>query len=189
MHGHKISCQHSLYFLTFTIVGWIDVFSRQSYRDIVIESLKYCQKEKGLHINAFVIMSNHLHLIAHSPENRLSDIIRDFKKFTSRQITKSILQNPGESRSVWMLKLFKYNARFNKKNESFQFWRKDNNPVELFNPKWIQQKINYIHQNPVRAAIVEKPEHYINSSARNYLDKSGILDVEVIDMDPNANYF
>ena len=80
-----------MYFLTITVVGWIDVFTRQSYRDFVIDSLKYCQHSKGLNIYAYVIMSNHLHMIVHSPEGKLSDIIRDFKKFTSRKITKFII--------------------------------------------------------------------------------------------------
>ena len=177
-----------MYFLTITVVGWIDVFSRQSYRDIVIDSLKYCHHSKGLNIYAYVIMSNHLHMIVQSPEGKLSAIIRDFKKFTSRQIMKSIIENPKESRSVWMLKLFRYFAKFNKKNENYQFWKKDNRPIELFNPKWINQKINYIHQNPVQAGIVDQPEHYIYSSARDYLGRKGILDVGIIDVDSDANY-
>jgi len=189
MNGHKIINQHSLHFLTFTVVGWIDVFTRKQYRDILIESLKFCQNEKGLRINAFVIMSNHMHLIAHSHETNLSDIIRDFKKYTSSQIIKAIINNPKESRAEWMLKLFKYYARYNKNNTNYQFWRQTNKPTELINSKWINQKINYIHLNPVRAGIVALPEQYIYSSAKNYLRENGILEVDVIDVDNDANYF
>ncbi len=188
MHGNKIVNQHSLYFLTFTIVGWIDVFTRQNYRDIVIESLKICQEKKGLHVNAYVIMSNHMHIIAHSSENKLSNIIRDFKKFTSTQIIKTIKENPKESRAEWMLKLFKYYAKYNKNNMTYQFWRQYNKPIELISPKWINQKINYIHLNPVRAGIVESPEKFIYSSAKNYLGESSILDVKVIDINNYASY-
>lgn len=189
MHGHKIINQHSLHFLTFTVVGWIDVFTRKRYKDILIESMKYCQKEKGLYLNAFVIMSNHMHIIAHSPESKLSDIIRDFKKYTSKEIIKAITENPKESRAEWMLKLFKYYAKYNKNNATYQFWKQDNRPIELINPKWINQKINYIHLNPVRAGIVELPEQYVYSSARNYLGESGVLELELIDVDNDANYF
>lgn len=57
--GYIIHDQQAIYYMTFTVVGWIDVFSRQQYRDIIIESLKYCQAHKGLHLHAYVIMSNH----------------------------------------------------------------------------------------------------------------------------------
>lgn len=94
LHGHKIINQNALHFLTFTVVGWVDVFSRDKYREIIIDSLIYCQKEKGLIINAYVIMSNHVHLICYTKEPfQLSDFIRDFKKFTSKSILESIQSN------------------------------------------------------------------------------------------------
>jgi REP element-mobilizing transposase RayT len=100
MHGHKIINQNGLHYLTLTTVGWVDVFTRVDYRDVLIESLNYCQKHKGLVINAYVIMSNHVHLICYAKEGyRLSDILRDFKTFTSKTITKDIIQNTTESRS------------------------------------------------------------------------------------------
>ncbi len=92
---YKIEDQQGVYFLTSTIIGWVDVFTRQSYRDIIIESLNHCQKEKGLRLFAFVIMSNHIHYIAAGNEtNSISDIIRDFKKFTSARIKKKYWRNP-----------------------------------------------------------------------------------------------
>jgi REP element-mobilizing transposase RayT len=100
MHGHKIINQNGLHYLTLTTVGWVDVFTRVDYRDVLIESLNYCQKHKGLVINAYVIMSNHVHLICYAKEGyRLPDILRDFKTFTSKTITKDIIQNTTESRS------------------------------------------------------------------------------------------
>ena len=88
--GYKIHDKDGAYFLTFQIVGWVDLFSRQEYRDIVIESLKYCQKEKGLNLFAYVIMSNHIHLLAQSEVGNLSGFIRDFKNFTSKRFIDSI---------------------------------------------------------------------------------------------------
>lgn len=117
MHGHKIVNQNHIHFITPTIVGWVDVFTKKIYRDIVIDSLIYCQQVKGLNIHAYVIMSNHLHLVISASEGyELSNIIRDFKKHTSKQIIKTILETAEESRSEWMLRLFKYYAKYNKNN-------------------------------------------------------------------------
>ena len=96
--SYKIEDQEALYFLTFSTVGWVDLFTRRKYKDVLIESLKYCQEEKGLELYCWVIMSNHVHLIARAKEGfRLSDILRDFKKFTSKKIIKEI-EEQGESR-------------------------------------------------------------------------------------------
>lgn len=91
--GYKIRDQDAYHFLTFTVVGWIDIFSRQCYRDIIINSFKYCQEHKGLKIGAWVIMSNHIHVIWKAQHNNLSDVIRDFKTFTSKAISKQINQS------------------------------------------------------------------------------------------------
>ena len=90
--GYKITDQGAMYFVSFAVVSWVDVFSRREYRDLIIESLKYCQKEKGLVIYAWCIMSNHFHLIISAEESNLIDVLGDFKKFTSKQILKSIIE-------------------------------------------------------------------------------------------------
>lgn len=183
MHGHKIVNQNALHFLTMTVVGWLDVFSRPIYRDIILDSFKYCQQEKGLVINAYVVMSNHIHWIGYAKEGyELSNIIRDFKKHTAKQIIKQMLENSKESRAEWMLRLFKYYAKFNNDNTTYQFWKKGNHPEELYSTEWIFQKLNYIHQNPVRNKLVEEPSHYLYSSARQYENQKGLLEVELIDM-------
>ena len=107
MSKYRIWEQNGLNYVTLTVVGWIDIFSRQRYRDIVIESLRYCQKEKGLHIMGYVLMSNHLHMIVGTERYALSDVLRDFKKFTANQILKSIETEP-ESRREWLLYLFSF---------------------------------------------------------------------------------
>ncbi|PSR11595.1 MAG: transposase [Bacteroidetes bacterium] len=189
MHGHKIVNQNALHFLTMTVVGWLDVFSRQAYRDVLLDSFRHCQQEKGLVVNAYAIMSNHLHLIAYTKEGYLlSEILRDFKKYTSKQIIKQIIENPKESRAEWMLRLFKYYAKNNNNNETYQFWQNDNHPVELSSPNWIFEKLNYIHQNSVKNGLVEQPEHYLYSSARQYLGQEGLLEVSVIDLGFTEGY-
>src|ERR1044072_108109 len=106
--GYVIRDQNATHFMTFTVCGWIDLFSRKEYRDILINSFKYCQTEKGLILNAYVIMSNHVHLIAGAREGFiLSDIVRDFKKFTHKTIM-PVIQSDQESRRLWMTHQFKY---------------------------------------------------------------------------------
>ena len=189
MGGYKIVNQHELHYLTMTVVGWIDVFTRKDYKDIIIESLKYCQKEKGLLLFAYVIMSNHLHLIVRAGgEQGLSSIVRDFKKYTSKTIIASIQHHPQESRRDWMMRMFKYYAKYNKRNKEYQFWQQDNHPIELISPKWINQKIDYIHFNPVQAGIVDKAEEYLYSSARNYRNREGLIEVEVLDIRDGIGY-
>jgi REP element-mobilizing transposase RayT len=99
--GYKIERTDNLYYLTFQIVGWVDIFTRKVYRDIVIESLRYCQKNKGLNLYAYVIMSNHIHLLAQSRNSDLSSFIRDFKHYTSTKIKEEILSR-NENRREWM---------------------------------------------------------------------------------------
>ena len=177
--GYKIRNQAAIHFITFAVVEWVDVFTRKDYRDIVLESLKHCQTEKGLLLHCWCLMSNHPHLIISAKNNNLSDILRDFKKFTSKQIIEAIKANKQESRKDWMLKIFREEGMKNSRNKIYQFWRQDNQPQELYSPAFIFQKINYIHNNPVEAAIVERPEHYLYSSAKDYFEtkKCGLLDV------------
>jgi len=173
---YKIYDQSKAYYLTFTVVGWIDIFSRKIYKDIIIDSLKYCQQNKALNIFAYVIMTNHLHLLINCDEKNLSDIIRDFKKFTSKKIIATI-KTEKESRREWMLNLFSFEATKHSRNKNFQFWIQESHPVEIYSNKFITQKVNYIHNNPVKAGIVEKPEEYLYSSARNYADMESMIEV------------
>ncbi len=163
--GHQIREQDATHFLTLTIVDWVDVFSRKNYRDIVINSLDYCIKNKGLRIYAYVIMTNHIHLIARSETGKLSDTIRDFKKFTAISILDAIKNEP-ESRREWMLHRFAWNAAQTATNSNYQVWIHDNHPESVYSLKFFNEKLNYIHQNPVRAGWVELPEEYLYSSAK-----------------------
>lgn len=186
--GYQIEDQSALYYLTLQVVDWIDVFTRPIYRDIVIDSLKYCQHNKGLQIFGYVIMSNHIHLIASSPDGHLSETLRDFKKFTARTIVDTI-KDGNESRREWMLNRFEFNAQqhnlsrsIGSRNENYQLWTHENHAVILYSNDFIQEKLEYLHNNPVRARIVEKPEDYLYSSARNYADLDGMIDVDFINM-------
>ena len=157
------------------------MFTRKVYKDVLVDSMTYCIKEKGLSVHAYVIMSNHMHVMMSAKDGyRLSDIVRDFKKHTAKQIIDIILTTKEESRSEWMIKLFKYYAKYNKNNTVYQFWRRDNKPVELSSAKWINQKLAYIHLNPVRVGIVDKTEDYVYSSGRQYIGEEGKLELESV---------
>ena len=176
--GYQIYNQQATYFLTFQVVEWVDVFTRPAYKTILTDCFSFCRKNKGLQLFGYVIMTNHVHLIARAKEGyRLSDIVRDFKKFTANQIL-PMLQGAQESRRDWMLKRFEFAAAAHQRNSHYQFWTHENHAIELFNADFAKQKLAYIHNNPVRAAIVEMPEDYLYSSARNYAGKEGIIDVD-----------
>ncbi len=168
------------YYITMTVVGWVDVFTRKNHREAVIESLKYCQKEKGLIIYAYCIMSNHIHMIVDVNEPYLlKDTIRDFKKFTSKKIVQQI-QCERESRREWMLKFFEQEAGLSEKHKSYKFWQVGNHAIEVFTEKFVWEKINYIHQNPVKAGLVQNEFNWIYSSATNYQDMESVIEVEKI---------
>ena len=177
--GYKIEAQDGVYFLTFQVVKWIDLFTRSGYRDIVIESLKYCRENKQFHIFAYVVMSNHVHLLAQSGTGKMSDSIREFKSFTARKLIEAIATET-ESRREWMLNLFEFSAKQHKRNEKYQLWTHENHAEFGYSEKFMQQKINYIHDNPVRAGIVAKPEDFVYSSAGSYAGMKGLLDVDYV---------
>lgn len=177
--GYKIRDQNAIHYLTCTVVYWIGLFIRPLYRDVIIDSLKYCQQEKQLIIYGYVIMSNHVHLIVQSENSNLSGTIRDFKTYTSKHIIEKIKEYP-ESRREWMLWMFERAAKKHKRNSKYQVWRHNNHPVELESNKFLAQKLEYVHMNPVRACIVQYPEQYLYSSAGVYADMPGVLEVTKI---------
>jgi putative transposase len=179
---YKILDQNRPYYITFAVEEWVDVFTRQYYKDILLDSLRFCQKEKGLIIYAWCLMTNHIHMIVgRKDEYKMEEIIRDFKKYTSVHICRAIENNNLESRRSWMLTIFSKAADESKKHNKFKFWQNEYHPVELFSNEMIDQKLDYIHENPVKEGIVEKPEDYLYSSARNYYGLKGLIDVEFMD--------
>jgi REP element-mobilizing transposase RayT len=177
--GYRIRDQGATHFLTFTVCGWIDIFSRRRYRDLVLESFRFCRKQKGLKIGGYVIMSNHIHTIWTATQRNLSDIIRDFKTFTSKAITASI-QSDIESRREWLLYMFGFFANRTNANTYFKLWTGDNHPEEITSERFIKSKLRYIHENPVKAGLVVSPSHYLYSSASNYETGKGIMEVDLL---------
>lgn len=121
-------------------------------------------------------MSSHIHLIIDSKGiNKLEDIVRDLKKHTSKTILKVITQNPQESRKEWMLWMFERAGKRNVNNKKYQFWQQHNQPIELTSNLLMEQKLNYIHQNPVEAGFVKEPQDYPYSSAIDYAGGKGMV--------------
>jgi putative transposase len=177
---YKIRNQEKIYFVSFAVINWIDVFVRNDYKNIIIESLQYCQKNKGLEIYAWCIMTSHVHLIIGTVNNPMENILRDLKSFTSTKLRKAIEDNMQESRKEWMLWMMKRAGSKNSNNTDFQFWQQNNHPIELWDNYMMQQKLDYIHNNPVEAGFVDEPEFYLYSSARDYTDEKGLLDIKLI---------
>lgn len=178
---YKFNDPDKLYFVSFSIVYWIDLFIRNEYKDILLASWKFCVKEKGMELYAWCIMTSHVHMIIGSHADKLENIMRDMKRHTSKEIKEKIKNLPGESRRNWILWMMERAGKKNSNNIDFQLWQQDNHPVELTNDTITHQKLDYIHYNPVRAGFVEKPEDFLYSSARDYYGGKGLIDVTLLD--------
>ena len=169
-----------LYFTTSTIMYWMDVFTRPLYKHIIVDSLKYCQDSKGLEIYAWVLMTNHLHMIVGTESNhQIGDILRDFKKFTSKAVVKAIEDNQQESRKEWLMDRIRFRGANDSKIVNAKFWQEGSYLESITTYDFYMEKLNYIHMNPVRQEFVDKPEDYLYSSARDYCGGKGLIDVTV----------
>ena len=179
--NYKFHNPEGVYFVSFAVVGWIDVFIRNIYKDIILDSLKFCQEKKGMEIYAWCIMTSHIHLIFRSIYGQKPELLLgDFKRFTSNTIVAAITNNPHESRKEWMLAGFAKAAAKSSNVKHLQLWRHDNKPIELWSNKVIDEKIDYIHNNPVEEGLVARPEDYIYSSAKDYSGERGMLENVIV---------
>ncbi|MFT3844057.1 MAG: transposase [Lacibacter sp.] len=174
---YKFDDNDQLYFISFSVVYWIDLFIRKNYKDILIESWKYCQQEKDLEIYGWCIMSSHVHMIVGTKGRALDKVIGEMKSFTSRSLRKAIEQHQGESRKEWMIWMMKRAGAKNGNNNDWQLWQQHNHPVALHSAEMFYQKLQYIHYNPVEAGFVEHEEDYLHSSARDFHGKKGLIEL------------
>lgn len=181
--NYKIHNPKGVYFISFATVGWIDVFTRPVYKEIVVESLEWCQQNKGLLIHGWCIMTSHVHLIISTESNEekaLSRTIGSLKTFTSQKLLDEIRNNKGESRREWMMTLFANAGRENPNNVHNQFWQQHNHPVELWTPAVMRQKLDYTHNNPLLEGFCERAEQYPYSSAIDYSGGQGKLKIGLL---------
>lgn len=181
---YKFNDPEAVYFITATVVDWVDVFTRNIYRDLLLDSFRFCQQNQGLQIHAWVLMTNHFHLICSFINGANPGlVIKNIKSFTAIRLIDCIINNSKESRKQWMLDIFEKHGKVNKNNYRFQFWQHENHPVNLSNVDMFNQRFNYLHQNPVKAGFVNKPEDWLYSSAVDYYTKNekGLLELVRLD--------
>ena len=157
-----------LYFVTFSVVGWLDIFTRRIYQDILVESINFCKQNKELKIFCYCIMPSHIHFVSYSENGSLSNVLRDLKSYTANQLMKAIEDNPQESKKELFLKLFRHFGSKSPQKQQMQFWKHDNHPFFLYSNKMITQKIDYIHNNPVEAGFVNHAYEWRLSSANEF---------------------
>ena len=138
---------------------WIDVFVRDIYFNSVVESLDYCRRKKGMEVYTWCIMPSHVHLIFRARESNPGELLKFLKTYTSKQLQSLIEENPQESRKEWLLWLMRKAGLRNSNVKNRQFWQQNNKPIELWSPEVIDQKVDYIHFNPVEAGFVTEPHH------------------------------
>ncbi|MCL4510304.1 MAG: transposase [Bacteroidetes bacterium] len=179
MSHWKIIPGINLYFITTTIVEWRYVFVSVPLFETIIESLKYCCTHKDLHLHGYVIMPNHVHyIVSNEVAERLSGIMRDFNRYTSQRIT-ALLE---ETKRLDVLAVFRAAAAEEGRGNKYKVWQEGFHPIAIDSEEFFHQKLNYLHDNPVRKGFVERPEHWMYSSARNYLlGDHSIISVECIE--------
>lgn len=175
---HKFHNQEAAHFISFATVYWIDVFTRQIYFNVLEQSINYCRAEKGMEVFAYCFMPSHVHLVFRSAVGDPSGLIRDFKGYTSRKLIRTIAENPQESRKEWLLEMFERAGKKKSNVKQHQFWQQHNKSIELWSDKVIQQKIDYIHNNPVEAGFVTDTVDWKYSSARNYAEDETVLKID-----------
>jgi REP element-mobilizing transposase RayT len=153
---YKFRDNDKLYFVSFAVINWIDLFIRNEYKEILVKSFEHCIRSKGLELYAYCIMTSHVHMIIGSNKEPMENIMKDLKRHTSEMLREAIEKHRQESRKEWMLQMMKEAGTLNPNNRGFQLWRQDNRPIELRDSERLYQKLKYIHRNPVEAGFVEK---------------------------------
>jgi REP element-mobilizing transposase RayT len=177
---YKFLNKEGLYFVSFAVVNWIDVFTRPVYSDVIIEGLSYCKNNLGLQLYCWCIMPSHVHLIFSAANNNPEIILGRFKEYASKQLVKAIQENIQESRKEWLLWMFKRAASKSSNVSDHQFWQHHNKPIELWSANVIEQKADYIHNNPVESGFVTETWHWKYSSAIDYCDGKGLINIEYL---------
>ena len=164
MERYRITSDAAVYYVTYSVVEWLPVFTSEAAFRIITDSFNYCHKEKGLRINAFVIMPTHLHAIVFSVDFRsepLAAALTDFRKFTGRRLSdycrefmppcfhQTLLDCAGEDRER-------------------RFWQPSRHPIAVQTEKFWRQKLDYLHENPVRKGLVRRSRDWRYSSALWY---------------------
>jgi putative transposase len=172
-------------YITFSTVDWVDIFIRPSYKQIIADTLNHLIQHKKFTVYAWCLMSNHLHLVARAHDGSgLAAIEKEFKKQTTNAML-GIIDSEPDLRKNWMLQRFEQSSQNLKRLERFQLWQSCSNPTHIdFNHVFkLQERILFVHENPVRDKIVASPSEYLYSSAGDYAGKKGLVNVTVINFE------
>jgi len=160
------------HFITCTILNWLPIFTRKESTQIIIDSLKHLQKEENLKLYAYVILENHLHLIAQSDD--IGKSMRHFKSFTAKALLKLLQKENAHT----LLKQFQFYKKAHKADKTYQLWQEGYQPKLMQTDAMMINKIKYIHENPVKRGYVDSAIHWRYSSARDYEGIVGLIEVE-----------
>ena len=170
-----VDSNNSLYFLTFTVIGKIPVFINSKYCDVIIENFEFYRRKRGLQTFSYVIMDNHVHVIMSHYED-ISKVVQDFKKYTA----KLMLQLLQTDSRYWIKSLMKFSKKPYKTKSIYQFWEEGSHPELIQNQKMFNQKIEYIHNNPIKRGLVWEDRDWYYSSARNLYGLKNPFDINVL---------
>ena len=169
--GYKIYSDFFPHFLTFTTVNWLPVFTNPIYAEEIFSALRYLQKHRDLKIFAYVLMEHHLHLVASA--DGLSKVLQSFTSYSARQIIDHMIE---QNNQFWLNQLHYFKKRW-KTDQIYQLWQEGSHPQQIQDENMMLNKIEYIHNNPVERGYIEKPEHWLYSSARNYAGLEAKLEI------------
>ncbi len=168
---YKIFEKTHPHFLTCTIINWLPIFTRPETTQIILDSFHFLQKEKRLTLFGYVILENHLHLIASSDD--LNKEVAAFKSFTARKIIDYLKENKMET----TLERLGFHKLKHKTDRQYQLWQEGSHPQQIQGEEMMKQKLEYIHLNPVKRGYIDDPIHWRYSSARNYAGKESLIDI------------
>ncbi|MEO6288394.1 MAG: transposase [Ginsengibacter sp.] len=174
---YKFHDNDKLYFISFAVVYWIDFFITEEYNDELIKSWEFSIEKKGLQIYGWCIMTSHVHMIIGTKGNKLDEIVGEMKSYTSARFKKIIKDHPQESRKEWLIWMMERAGKKNGNNVDWQFWQQHNKPLEIKDQEMFDKKLQYIHDNPVIAGFVTKPENWKYSSARDFYGMKGLVEL------------
>ncbi|MNS99573.1 Transposase IS200 like protein [compost metagenome] len=176
---YKFYNGEGIYFVSFSVVYWIDLFTRADYNQCIVDNLNF-YASKGMQIFGWCIMPSHIHLIFRDENGQPDQLLGRFKSYTSKTLQQTIIEHPGESRKEWLLWMMKRAASSTSNVSNRMLWQHHNKPIELFSAPVFEQKMHYLHHNPVVAGYVTEAHHWKYSSAIDYCGSKGF--VKLIDI-------
>lgn len=166
MSRWKTNSESTLCLMTKSVVGWLPVLESAEACDIIIEAMTHSMNHKGTRLHGYVIMPNHFHAIpSASTGQTISNMMRDFGTYTSKRLTEYLDRQDSAS----MLRVFRAAAWMDQRGNDFKVWQEGFHPIAFRSERFFREKLNSMHYNPVRKLLVERPEQWKYSSARNYI--------------------